>query len=1055
MKHFLSKLLSPICFALCLAPALLIIGCAPEGGINSPGLTGANDREYEQGFAARPASLADIISQLEAERPNTASIEANRRLASDLEPQGSAGIQLVEFLIARARAYSLLGMAAEELVDVQRATAEARRVHPQNEHLLVRALDRLAQAESVAGSTKAALDASLEAVRIVEASPIPIQRSLSLLVYRRAMSYAARLNEKELSISLLSRMDRLYKSHSNQNILGAAFENLQIKSAQAFKEEYFGSLESAESALRSALAVYERILSFPNIPPMEFTWGIGGRLSQVLMKQGRFNEAEVEARRDLLLLLRAGGRYSSWGNAGAVNLARTLLPQGRAKEAERLLLLTLETYKRIGHSDDQVAVIRARALLADALAAQDRWSEAHSQYRLINLSLRSDREGFETLYAGHPTFIAAQLVTGNAAGAIASAQAALARYGVADGPEVAEIRALLGAALFARGDSQSARQEFSAAVPQLIASESALSSLDGAENIKARRIRLALESYLDLLLQAHQRGDAVAAAEAFQVADAARSGQVRRALAAAAARSAAAGSGGPELAALARREQDAAEQASRLEALAAAELGESSATRNNARIASLRSEAAGLRQTRAQVSAEIIRRFPSYAEMAEPRPATVAQARTRLRPGEAMAAFYVGQKRTYIFGVAHGSARTSFAAAALGDSQISAAVGRLRSPLEAEVASASALPAFDVAAAHRLYRELLLPLGPEVLAATELVTVPHRALGMLPFHLLVTEPPPAVNADAGGRFSGYRRVAWLARRTAVSQVPSVSALALLRSIPAGSPDRAPFIGFGDPWFNERQMRQAMAQAGDNASGWRRSAPTASVGQGQGGGRRSAAGPMLSDLERLPDTIQELQDVASSIGADPSRDVKLGRQATEAAVRGADLRNRRVVMFATHGLVPGDLEGLTQPALALTPPSIAGGGSGDGLLTADEILSLRLDADWVVLSACNTAAADADAAEAVSGLGRAFLYAGARSLLVTNWAVDSTAARLLTSELFRSQAADRALSRAEALRRAMVTLMDHDATNPSGGQAGYTYAHPMFWAPFSLIGDGGR
>lgn len=1053
MKHFLSKLLSPICFALCLAPALLIIGCAPEGGINSPGLTGANDREYEQGFAARPASVADIIAQLEAEKPDPNRTARYRQLAEASEPLNVTRSQLVEFFVERSDAKQFLGQAAGELNDARRAVVIARPLRSENPTLLIRAIDRLAQAESITGSIPKALEIVTEATEIVESSDIP--RSLALRTFRRGVQYAANLGQQEVAANFLTRLKRHYDSTTAQNQFEQQFALLQTQTAQANFEETFGTIRDAEMAWRRAANTYDQILARQRIQTTDYTWGIGSRLARNLSRQGRFSEAEVEARRDLLLRLRAGGRYSSWGAIATVDLASTILSQGRASEAERLLLLAIETYNQMGFPPDQVAVLAARRTLAGAVAAQGRWGDAARQFGVIETALRNDRERFQRLFAGLPTYVAAQLATGNAAGAVASAQAALARHGGIESPETLEIRALLGAALFARGDSHGARREFEASVPKLIEADSTLSSLDGGENVAARRIRMALESYLDLLLQAHTRGDGTAAEDAFQVADAARSGQVRRALAASAARAAAAGSGGSELASLARREQDATEQATRLEALISAELAEPSATRNNRRIASLRAEAGSLRQARAQIVAEITRRFPSYVEMVEPRPATVAQARARLRPGEAMAAFYVGQKRTYIFGVAHGSARTSFAAAALGDSQISAAVGRLRSPLEAEVASASALPAFDVAAAHRLYRELLLPLGPEVLAATELVTVPHRALGMLPFHLLVTEPPPAVNADAGGRFSGYRRVAWLARRTAVSQVPSVSALALLRSIPAGSPDRAPFIGFGDPWFNERQMRQAMAQAGDNASGWRRSAPTASVGQGQGGGRRSAAGPMLSDLERLPDTIQELQDVASSIGADPSRDVKLGRQATEAAVRGADLRNRRVVMFATHGLVPGDLEGLTQPALALTPPSIAGGGSGDGLLTADEILSLRLDADWVVLSACNTAAADADAAEAVSGLGRAFLYAGARSLLVTNWAVDSAAARLLTSELFRSQAADRALSRAEALRRAMVTLMDHDATNPSGGQAGYTYAHPMFWAPFSLIGDGGR
>jgi CHAT domain-containing protein len=118
---------------------------------------------------------------------------------------------------------------------------------------------------------------------------------------------------------------------------------------------------------------------------------------------------------------------------------------------------------------------------------------------------------------------------------------------------------------------------------------------------------------------------------------------------------------------------------------------------------------------------------------------------------------------------------------------------------------------------------------------------------------------------------------------------------------------------------------------------------------------------------------------------------------------------------------------------------------------EEVLGLKLDADWVVLSACNTASGAArggmDGAEAVSGLGRAFFYAGARSLLVSNWAVESSSARLLTTELFKRQADNAALSRAEALRQSMLALMAKDG-------AGFSYAHPIFWAPFSLVGDSG-
>ena len=111
---------------------------------------------------------------------------------------------------------------------------------------------------------------------------------------------------------------------------------------------------------------------------------------------------------------------------------------------------------------------------------------------------------------------------------------------------------------------------------------------------------------------------------------------------------------------------------------------------------------------------------------------------------------------------------------------------------------------------------------------------------------------------------------------------------------------------------------------------------------------------------------------------------------------------------------------------------------------DDILSFRLGAEWVVLSACNTASADGRSEEALSGLARAFLYAGARSLLVTHWAVETESARQLTTATFEHQAAQPQAARAESLRQAMLRLM-----------AQPRYAHPAYWAPFALVGEGGR
>jgi CHAT domain-containing protein len=210
---------------------------------------------------------------------------------------------------------------------------------------------------------------------------------------------------------------------------------------------------------------------------------------------------------------------------------------------------------------------------------------------------------------------------------------------------------------------------------------------------------------------------------------------------------------------------------------------------------------------------------------------------------------------------------------------------------------------------------------------------------------------------------------------------------------------------------------------------------------------------LGLLPRLPDTAEELKSIALAMQADPTKVLNLGKAANEDTVKKSDLSKYRIIVFATHGLVPGELDGLHQPALALSAPDVAGV-AGDGLLTMEEILALKLDADWVVLSACNTGAGAGAGAEAASGLGRAFFYAGTRAILVTNWSVHSQSARELVSDLFRRQAADSNITRGEALRAAMMAVLDGDGYKDDTGKTLFSYGHPLFWAPYTIIGDGG-
>jgi CHAT domain-containing protein len=325
----------------------------------------------------------------------------------------------------------------------------------------------------------------------------------------------------------------------------------------------------------------------------------------------------------------------------------------------------------------------------------------------------------------------------------------------------------------------------------------------------------------------------------------------------------------------------------------------------------------------------------------------------------------------------------------------------------------------------------------------------------LPFAALVMAPPPP-----GG---DLRKVKWLGTAMPVSVLPSVSSLGALRRVAKPSAAAKPFLGVGNPLLTgapssgqDRQLA-AEARAKQTCAG---SAPIA--GNGQRAARATAylqpanafRGALadiatLKGQQPLPETADELCAVAQSLQAG-SGDVLLGGRATETVLKdmgkAGGLEQYRIVHFATHGLVAGNLPGIAEPSLILTPPQAATE-QDDGLLTASEIAQLRLDANWVVLSACNTAAGGSEGAEALSGLARAFFYAGARALLVTHWELNSAAGVKLTTEAFGALQRQPGLSQSEAMRQAMAALVKDDKVAGA--------SHPAVWAAFALIGDGAR
>jgi CHAT domain-containing protein len=773
-------------------------------------------------------------------------------------------------------------------------------------------------------------------------------------------------------------------------------------------------------------------------------------LGQILMRQGRLAESEVVARDALFTQARNFGRNSGQTVEGMGGLTEILREQGRFKEATNLAKVTLDVYAKMGADENSVTLAAARRSLADTYVGQSRWADAMAIYDRIANDLARDTDSLRRLFGGNLTWALALIRSHRDDEAVERLRAIHRRLDRNLGPgqyATAEAQGLLGSALGAGGNDVAASEAFSTALPTLLSQLNRSDTEDTTESGRQLRLQFILESYLRVLAQRARTGAGTtrvtAAREAFRIANAARGGTVKRALGYSAARAAAKD---PDLADLARREQDALQRIGALNGLL---------VRAGAERQGLLDRIALLKASRKAIKSEISARFPAYARLIDPKPATVDQARASLAPGEALIATYVSEDHTYVWAVPE-TGEVVFNVVALGREDLTDDVALLRAALDPSAATLGDIPPFDVAVAHRLFKTLLEPVQDGWKDAKSLAVVAHGPLGYLPLALLPTRPATVVEVEP--LFSAYRAMPWLIRSHAITVLPSVASLATLRALPPGDESRKAFAGFGDPYFSREQAAEALRSEGkldksaamSNRERRTPGRPLRLRAAPRTAGLESAG---LAQLPRLVDTADEIHGIALALKADLTDDVFLGGRANEGTVKALNLSGYKVIAFATHGLVPGDLNGLTQPALALSAPAVAGT-EGDGLLTMGEILSLKLDADWVVLSACNTGAGQGAGAEAVSGLGRAFFYAGTRALLVSNWPVETTSARALTTDLFRRQAADPTVGRAQALRQAMLALIDGRGYVDAEGKTVFSYAHPLFWAPFSLIGDGG-
>ncbi len=738
---------------------------------------------------------------------------------------------------------------------------------------------------------------------------------------------------------------------------------------------------------------------------------------------GRLYEAEESLREALALLKNYGftedqmTHFYRW-------VADLYFVQGRYDDGLRLSHKVREIQRKSGQSEATAQFLWTQLRVIRNLVALQKWPEAMKEFDGIDRVV-ADNERLKPIARMVDLRGLTLLNNNRTAEAISTLKGTLEWSERNFGPDhyfTAFKRGSYAIALSKDPTQQNlALDELEHAVRNLSAPD-ALSNQFEENPFRLSRRQEIYKTYIRLLTQ-KQAEKPNAAALAFAASAHLMSSSVQQAIAESAARAAIKT---PGLGQIARQDQDAKTELTTLYGYITSQAGESQQQRLTPEVVkAMRQRVSELEAQRRQYKAQIQKEFPEYFQLLQPKSPTPTEISAKLGANEAFVSIIPMDQETYVFGVDK-SGQTLLHRSKLTQTDIQQAVKSIRSTLDVAELGARA-PRFKFDESYRLYNQLLAPLEPILKNKEHLIVATSGSLGQIPFAVLTKQP--WTQAD-------HAKAPWLIKDMAVSHIASASAWLSLKKLNQTPSASKPLMAWGDPSFS-------LASASDTSKGQVRSVLKQHTAYSDLD-KPNITASQYAALPPLPETRDEVLALAKVLQAD-AKDVLLGQQATRESVLHASDNNtlidKQIVVFATHGLLPGDLPKLEQPALAM---SAVADPNQSPLLTLEDVMGLRLNADWVVLSACNTAGADGKVEEALSGLARGFFYAGGRSLLVTHWSVESESAMRLTTKTFELYKAQPQLSRAEALRQSMLSLMSTRV-----------YAHPTYWAPYALVGEGAR
>ncbi|MGH6652625.1 MAG: CHAT domain-containing protein [Sphingopyxis sp.] len=896
--------------------------------------------------------------------------------------------------------------------------------------LLANILYRTGRAESAEALMREAVD-----IRRQIADPA----MLSAALRRLALVLSARGQYAEAENHARDAIELLLPQGGESKSLAAAWGTLgEILAGQRRRPEASAAMQQAIELGRSALGDEDTFV-------IEEYNGFALNLEEM----GDVAGAEAIYRRNLDLLTRTKGRGSLESARTLALLSTNLDRQNQSQEAEvrlRQAIAIRERHFGSGNPDtlrslgnlvgllsgaakyDEAATLQQRVIrLRDALPERSgeesiadlgRMGDILSQQGRLDAAMDYQRRALtvatDTLDPGHPY--------------VAIASMKLARTIAARDPASPEYVALMRPAV-TRARNERMRVLLAADVSRANAGARSVAAAIGADDAFATSGTSSFALALTLFAAratAVRSEEAALRAESFLIAQDAASTASTRSLAAVVAREAL---GDTPLARLVRRQQDLASEIRDMNrSLGTAMIGAPEAARAMKDRLELRGrELAG-------VETRLRRSYPDYARLAVPQSLSEEEVRRRLRPGEALLLVTEGESYDFSYVVTRDGA--DWHAVPRLQSYLSGTIEAFRCEVDPKTCSGiwEASPLFDRRYAWDLYRFLIQPHETLLKDVKTLYVTTSGSLADLPFAAFITAEPKGEDTE-----DALAVTPWLGDRFAIVNLPSVELLGIGKRR-AARPDARPFIGYGAP---------TLAEAGGG-----RAVTSGLSPQIRESGPALADPAWLRTLASLPGTEVELRAMARVLDADPGA-IRLGPEATETAVR-ADprLRDARIVAFATHGVLPGEIAGFAEPGLIFTPPGRATT-ADDGILTAAEVAGLDLSADWVILSACNTATTEgAGGGDALSSLARSFLYAGADALLASRWRVDDRVTAALTVETLASAKRDPKAGRAAALQQAMHTIRTGKRPDGSAVEGwNRTWLHPAAWAPFALIATG--